>query len=109
MLMNLVGLSAVNEGISGKNSKNPDKPFKIQDAHFMGQSLAVNGETVAKVTLDLLTLEDKLPPLILGAKYYVSLSDKGWLKDLQLVQKPTSKPTTPTAETPKLNITSTQS
>ena len=87
--MKLVGMSKVNEGISTKGEK---KPYKMCDVHFTGKSLAVDGDTVCKVTLDLLNDSDKLPELLLGGIYIVDVSDKGYLRGLELLEKPAEVP-----------------
>ena len=99
MIYVLVGLGKVNEGVSGVNAKNPGKAFKMQDGHFKGKSLDVEGEAVVKVTFDL--LNTNLPQLVMGATYAVSLSDKGFLRDIQPLQTPaTSSKPSPAPATP---------
>ena len=84
-MMKIVGLSSVNEGVSSKTNK----PYKMRDVHLAGTSLDVNGSSVAKVTVNLLENGEKLPELILGGTYIVDLSDRGFLRNLELLEKPT--------------------
>ena len=98
MIYTLVGLSKVNEGVSGKQSKNPDKPYKMREGHFRGKSLDVEGEAVLKVTFDL--FNTNLPELVMGATYAVSMSDKGFLRDIQPLQTPTPSKPSPAPATP---------
>jgi hypothetical protein len=80
--MKLIGMSIVNEGISGKEAKNPNTPYKMQDLHFIGKGKNVEGQMVVKITIDLLKERDLLE-LEVGADYIVDVSDKGWLRSLE--------------------------
>jgi len=97
-----VGIGRINEGKSNKNPANPDKPYKMQDTHFSGKSKGVEGVAVAKVTLDLLADGDELPEILLGGEYIVDLSDKGFLRNLELLVKPVA------TETRNLKVNATQ-
>ena len=88
-IMTCVGKTAVNEG-KIKNGERKGENFKMQDAHFSGTSLGVEGVTVAKVTLDLLKEGDRLPAIEIGGRYIVEQSDKGFLRNLERLDAPAS-------------------
>ena len=85
--MKLVGLTKVNEGISQKSKE----PYKMRDLHFLGKKLGVDGDAVCKVTLDLLNDDDSLPEILPNGLYLVETTDKGYLTNLELLEKPVSE------------------
>ena len=89
--MQLVGLGRVNQGDKSKRS---EKPYKLQDAHFAGKTLKVEGTTVAKVTIDHIENADNLPELLIGSNYIVDI-DNGFLTGLELLDSSANaQPTT---------------
>jgi hypothetical protein len=88
--MELVGMTEVRQGTT-KTGENKGNQYMNVDLHFMGKSLNVHGNTVAKVNLNLLKVNNP-PPFALGNIYAVDLSDRGYLNDIELLEEAPAQP-----------------
>lgn len=80
MKMDLCGMTEVRQGISKKDGKE----YMSCDLHFIGRTSSVEGVTVAKVYVDLMAMRNP-PPLQIGNTYDLDLTDKGYLRNLELL------------------------
>jgi len=85
MRMKLVGMTAIREGTSKK-----DEAYCFQTLHLEGKRMDVEGTAVANVRVDYTTMNN-LPSFELGSLYDVDLSDRGYLRNIELLENATQK------------------
>ena len=95
MRMKLVGMTPVIEGITKDEKK---EAYCYQRLHFAGRSIDVDGDYVSQARVDYMRFNN-LPPFAIGNLYDVDLSDRGFLRNIELLEE--AKPAQPPAEPTK--------
>jgi hypothetical protein len=80
MKMQLVGMTAIREGISKKD----EAEYCSQRLYFNGKSLDVEGTVAKEVFIDYMKFNN-LPSFEIGKLYDVDLSDRGYLRNIELL------------------------
>ena len=88
MRMKLVGMTPVIEGITKDERK---EAYSYQRLHFAGRSIEVDGDCVAQVRVDYMKYNN-LPPFAIGNLYDVDLSDRGFLRNIELLEEGKPQP-----------------
>lgn len=86
MKMKLVGMTAIREGVTKATEKEPAKEYCSQRLYFSeGKALNVEGIVAKEVFIDYMK-NMNLPSFELGKLYDVDLTDKGYLRNIELLE-----------------------